>query len=245
MSEFSDESKALFSAGRADLEPSRGDRARVRRALAARLGAVALGASASASLGGTAAAAATTAKGSFGLVLKWVGVGALIGVGAGTSYVAFKGASVETTAAIASNAPAASAKSPTASVPAARAVEPLPPIGQLPEREATPQKKAVSPASAASAPGARVGEEAALLRKAHEALRAGNGDQAVRLLREHAARFPAGILSQERSAQLVAALCSLGRDGEARREAQLFLQRNPSSVLATTVRNSCAGPRTN
>jgi hypothetical protein len=86
-----------------------------------------------------------------------------------------------------------------------------------------------------------VGEEAALLRVADQALRGGDSSRALSLLREHAQRFPSGILREERSAELVSTLCRLGRSAEARREAELFLSRTPDSPLASNVRASCAG----
>ena len=56
-----------------------------------------------------------------------------------------------------------------------------------------------------------LGEEVELLRRAQIALRAGDGETALTLAEEHAARFPQGSLSSERSVLRVLSLCALGR----------------------------------
>ena len=250
MSEFSPESRALFGAARAELEPSDADRARVERALGARLG-VALVAVTSSAAGsaGAAMAGAATGVSTLAVAAKWIGVGVLVGLGAASGYAVVGGAS-------ASKAPAA--RLATSNTPVSRTAPPPAPLSAplaeapsaLPRAVAPNSAKAVaavelhekSDAAAPPTPPGHVGEEAALLRKADEALRTGDAKRALELLREHAARFPAGILSEERSAELVTTLCRLGRTSEARREAERFLRVTPSSPLASSVRSSCGAP---
>jgi hypothetical protein len=83
--------------------------------------------------------------------------------------------------------------------------------------------------------------ELALLRDAHTALRDGDGAGALALLREHARRFPAGALSEERDAARVLALCKVGRVAEARDVASRFLREHPRSPQASRVARACDG----
>jgi RNA polymerase sigma factor (sigma-70 family) len=67
--------------------------------------------------------------------------------------------------------------------------------------------------------------------------------ESLRLLDELSARYPGGVLHEERSAARVLALCAAGRKVEARAEASRFLEQNPRSVQVDRVRASCAfGP---
>jgi hypothetical protein len=86
-----------------------------------------------------------------------------------------------------------------------------------------------------------VADETRLLRSAEEALQRNDAPRALSILEEHARTFPHGVLSEERSAQRVSALCKLGRVGEAQREAARFLASTPSSPLGDGVRRSCGG----
>lgn len=84
--------------------------------------------------------------------------------------------------------------------------------------------------------------ETRLLRGAQAALQSGDGARALAILDQHALAFPSGALAEERSAQRVFALCSLGRTETARAEAAVFLSAHPSSPLAGRVRTSCGRP---
>jgi hypothetical protein len=81
--------------------------------------------------------------------------------------------------------------------------------------------------------------ETRLLRDADVALRSGDAQRALALLDEHAARFPDGVLQEERAAERVLALCGLGRTSEARADVDRFLRERPRSPLADRVRSSC------
>jgi hypothetical protein len=86
-----------------------------------------------------------------------------------------------------------------------------------------------------------VAAEAELLRQADSARKAGDAPRALALIEEHGARFPDGILVQEREAERVVVLCALGRTEEARAAASAFLRVWPRSPLASRVRASCGG----
>lgn len=84
-------------------------------------------------------------------------------------------------------------------------------------------------------------QETRLLRSAQVALDSGDAALALSLLGEHARTFPTGMLSEERRAQRIFALCSARRDTEARAEAQRFVTESPRSPLLPRVRESCGG----
>jgi len=99
---------------------------------------------------------------------------------------------------------------------------------------------AVAPAPQAPAGPATVAAEAELLRQADAARKGGDAARALALVDEHRARFPDGILVQEREAERVVVLCALGRAGDARAAAAVFLSNWPRSPLAGRVREACA-----
>lgn len=78
-------------------------------------------------------------------------------------------------------------------------------------------------------------DELALLRRAHAALRGGDGSSALGLTYEHARRFPRSALSQEREVIAIEALVRLGRRGEAERRGQRFLSGHSQSTHARRV----------
>ncbi len=100
---------------------------------------------------------------------------------------------------------------------------------------------AANPAPKANPAPSTLEEETRLLRDADASLRTGDATTALARLDEHAARFPNGILSEERAAERVLALCSLGRTTEARADADRFLRDRPRSPLAARVRTACNG----
>jgi len=83
--------------------------------------------------------------------------------------------------------------------------------------------------------------EARLLADARHALKNGDGAGALALLDEHARAFPRGWLANERAAERVVVLCSLGRRADAVREATAFLEGRTKGALTRRVEMSCAG----
>ena len=89
------------------------------------------------------------------------------------------------------------------------------------------------------APARSLEGDVLLLQDAHRALAAGDAARAVRLLDEHARRFPSSALEPERAAENVFALCQLRRVDAARAAAAAFLAAHPDGPLAVRVRGSC------
>ncbi|HJL18287.1 MAG TPA: hypothetical protein RMH99_21665, partial [Sandaracinaceae bacterium LLY-WYZ-13_1] len=83
-------------------------------------------------------------------------------------------------------------------------------------------------------------EEHRLIRAARRALPA-EPAAALARVREHARRFPSGLLAEERELLRVSALAALDRRVEARRVAAAFARRWPSSAYAARVRELAGG----
>jgi hypothetical protein len=96
-----------------------------------------------------------------------------------------------------------------------------------------------SPRSFAPTEASTLEGETALLRVALRALRDRQPSKALDLLQQHEHRYPAGILSEERDAKMVVALCELGRIGDAQLRAHSFVSTYPESLLTSQVRAAC------
>ena len=83
-------------------------------------------------------------------------------------------------------------------------------------------------------------QELMFLSRAQASLSAGDAARALALLDEHATTYPNGALREERMAARVFALCALGKQEEARAEAQQFVSMAPRSPLAARVRGACS-----
>jgi len=77
--------------------------------------------------------------------------------------------------------------------------------------------------------------ERILLDEARTALVQGESQRALGLLGRHRARFPGGVLGEERDAMRVEALVAAHRFGEARMAAQVFRAHNRHSLFLATV----------
>jgi hypothetical protein len=245
MSELGPEARALLDAARQAYEPTLADRARVRAALDTRMATLSAGGAAPSAAPKTwtvgqvavgALGAGALALLAFGLVTKpWLSRGA---ISAGPAPVQ-----------IAPQVPAeppALAPPEFAAAPALRvdevptvSVESLP--GALPPKpalRALPPKPA--PPSVSPADGS-LEAEVALVREAQAALAVGDAAKALSALDEHARRFPAGVMTEERQATRVLALCAAGLTADARAAGKAFLDAHPSSPAAQRVRSSCGG----
>jgi hypothetical protein len=134
---------------------------------------------------------------------------------------------------------------PPVAVPIGASVAPSAPAS-VPLTDSAPRAAAVSKSlsNAPAAPAAPVAVaatrsdldvELALLQEAQGALRMNDGARALRLLDEHARRFPNGALAEESEAARVFALREVGRTEEARDVAARFLREHPRSPLAPRV----------
>jgi hypothetical protein len=117
------------------------------------------------------------------------------------------------------------------------------PMQAPPRRRAskTPSKADVQPAAAASSPTPELGDEMPMLTQARKALGAGQANQALALVREHADRFPSSKLSDLRAVIEVEALCATGNRAKARQMAEAFVARHPGAAAAAKLERACAG----
>jgi hypothetical protein len=76
--------------------------------------------------------------------------------------------------------------------------------------------------------------EADLLEQARSAIK-GDPARALQRANEHAARFPRGVLVQEREVLAIQALRQLGRTAEADRRTEAFVKAFPGSAFARKV----------
>jgi hypothetical protein len=255
--------RSLIDAARPGLEPSAGDKARVRRAV---LGAIAGGVVASGAAGAQAAAGGTIAAGGTTAAATTTTIaGAGLGAGLATKVVlgAIALASVIGVVAVRTSEPGppdvavtlpAESRHPSASeelvipgfdpepvAPAAEPIEAPPEVALAPITAEPPIVRPRAPSGSVAEPLDPVLDETRLIAGAQEAIERHDGRGAMALLAEHARRFPEGQLREERFAFRVSALCELGETERARREATSFLDVFPVSVHAPRVRSSCAG----
>jgi len=225
MSELSREARGLIADGHSALRPSVGDRARVRSALAARLGGAAL------LIPHQATAAAPKS------LLAWSKIHTMIAsVGAGfVAAGAYYGvqSSSESVAPPPVMPPAAVPHEPRLPAPPIATAAPVEAERLAPEPEAavTPVRK--------TAPVDALGEEVAILSRATSALRAGNPGEGLRLLNEHQRKFPKGRLAEERRAARIQALCALGRRTEAEAELARLARSSPRSPHLARAQRAC------
>ncbi len=99
-----------------------------------------------------------------------------------------------------------------------------------------------APAPAARSSSSDLPAETLLVDAAERALSRGDAEQALRLGREHARRFPAGQLRQAREMLVTRALGRLGRTAEAHRTARALLAEDPSGLYAAEARRAIGEP---
>ena len=135
--------------------------------------------------------------------------------------------------------PAAPAEAPrsvrTASAPRAESPDLALPVAARPSPRVRPAR-AARPTTAVDPLAAEV----ELLQRAHGSFTRQDFGIALRLIAEHARRFPQGALAEQREALRVRSLAGSGRTDEARRAAVAFAEKFPRSVLLSAVEN--AGP---
>jgi hypothetical protein len=125
--------------------------------------------------------------------------------------------------------------SPAASVPAEPEAEPEMELAVDPPRTAGRSRGTAD---------ADLGAEVVLVRRAEEALAAGNPDGALAAARRHARRFPRGQLARERRLLEIEALCLKGHDLEARRLAEAFAGPGSSVLETQRLRRACTITKT-
>jgi hypothetical protein len=266
MNALGQEARALIDSVATHDDPSGSDKTRVRARLAAQLGAAAfatLGATlvsssttdaalASASTG-VSGAATKVSTGSLlnKLVLSGAALGALVAalwLGAGNERAHAPHAQIAVKSVVPATPSAASAPSGAAReqfAPSAPAASVAVKAASSDDHAATRTRKhgerkseAVIAAAPETAPSeGTLGLELKLLGEAQAALRAGTPERALVLSAEHRARFPEGVMKEERLGIEALAGCALGRDYRAQAEA--FLRVAGNSALRARVQKAC------
>jgi hypothetical protein len=224
VSELSPKAAALVHAGRTALRPSSADRDRIAGALRARLGDAALPLEAG-------IPTSLTAKSAWA---KIAGLGAAIGIAGGAAFVTLHG-----------SAPAPN-RGPLHQLDLATAaqVEPsaLPPATPIEPTPLAAQASATSDSNAAPSArraGDKLAQEVVILSRATTELRAGRAASALKALEEHQRKFPNGLLTEERRAARVQALCALGRRSEAQPELDRLTRTAPQSLNTVRAKQIC------
>jgi hypothetical protein len=233
MTDLSPEARSIIDAGRDADGAGDIERARVRRELMAKIAAGAV------TLAASEAAAATTPGSSLTLAKILVPLAIVAGgVGGTLAWRAQHKAPVAPAAVVATAvapAPAPVAPPPVIAPTIVPTVAPAP----EPVRHTPPRRAHV--AARAEANTDHLAEETALLASANAQLRAGDARRALALLDNYDHRYPGGMLREEVVATRVIARCQIGLspDAAAKRGADGFLRRHPTSPLAPRVRSSC------
>ncbi len=259
MRDLNPDLQSLVDATRDADGPRPDDRERVRRALAAQIGAAALLASTAATGSASAAGAtsavtvAATVTTAASLSTKLAVVALLVAGGVGTVALTRAARPRVVTVTVPSVPDERPRAQPETSVGRSPASTISAPATEALHVDVAPARVAVRPRREATAVAARVEQpappsslvaELSLLRAAQGALRSGGADHALDLLSQHASRFPDGALREERLALRVVALCDAGRRAEARVLGEEFVRGAPRSVLVERVRASCVGAGT-
>ena len=207
-------------------EPRRPEPSHTRAACAALMVRISEGATPMA-VSWTPAAAAATSTGFWLPFALTVGLGA---AGLGAAAVMSEPPTPTPTPEAVRTEPVAAAAPSVAPKPAP-AVEPEPAPAVVPVEASDPvvpettrptKRRSVKPASKpvpTAVDASTLEAETALLERARAKLRGSDPDAALRLLAQHAAQYPAGLLASERTSTRVKALCKAGRADDARAEA--------------------------
>ncbi len=241
MSEMGPETRRLLELARDADDPQVTDEHRVGRSLARRLGAEA--AAAAAGVGAVKSAAAA----SLGKVIALgvVGLAATLGLAyallvpshprpttaaqalpARSVMAALTVSSARAVSSEVAPAPSSLAGEPSATVSTARSA-PTAHLNPVPEPPSD-----VDPLRA----------ETTALRSAQRAIRSGDPEQALALIREQDVTYRGGALAQERAAARIFALCDLGRTEEARAEIRRFGRQWPRSPLLGRIQSGACAP---
>jgi hypothetical protein len=234
MKEMSHEASQLVHAGREAFCPTDADRARLMAALTG-----------AATLSVGVAAAAAGAQRSFGAIFGMSHAARLLAIAlpvAAAGGYWWHAAEPRVTQTLPVHQPARPAPvAPHVAKPALPKVEAEnQPVE--PSREPTPSlspERGGAPVGESSKPGNEIRQEVALLSKAQAALSRGRPQEALEALSEHAARFPRGALTEERTATRARTLCALGRRPEAEAELKRMEKINPASAYLARARESC------
>jgi hypothetical protein len=231
MSKLSPNLRELVQASRKANLPTQADAERVFAVLRARLG--------DAAVAGTRSAMVTShptglllsngsALGFAGLAL----LGGLLFFTARADRVVPRDANALASAA----ATTATSVTPAAHANPSDAPAPAPDVKQVAAGAKPAAEREAAPPVASYRAKDKLAEEVALLSRAETALHGGKPTAALEALNEHERKFPNGLLTEERIAARIQALCALGRTAEA--DAQLT-RLSPKSLHGEPSRQAC------
>jgi outer membrane lipoprotein YfiO len=133
--------------------------------------------------------------------------------------------------------------SPTTGVPAT-APPPMAPSASTPTNPSRSSAKTGKSSDVRASPTdpvePTIDAEMRLLKAAQTSLGSGNAADALRILDEHASRFPSSKLTEARDVTRVTALCKLGQTAQATKEADRFLAGHPDSPFVERVKKVCS-----
>ncbi len=190
-------------------------------------------------------AIAPLALGLHPLIAKAAIVTLAVSASAGATYVAYRVTEEPQVTAI-ETAPARAGASkrnetprgaPSPTPTAVTAIEP--PDGKGEEHPGTDSKPHATSASGLARNGDSLANELTLLREAKRCLDGGDFNGARGALREHATRFPAGVITDERHALELILECSEGGSGTAARRAERYVATHPRSIHRDSIARSC------
>lgn len=215
MADLKPEAQKLVQASREAFRPTEADRERVLQALLPRLGG--------------AEAASVTADGALKATLLKVSAAVVgLGLAGGGLYLALRPEPAPV------GTPVVATAKPLAA-PAAPAPEVIENTAPAPAQAEPAAKRTPAPSRSADS----LAQEVAILSRASSELRAGRPAAALKALDEHQRSFPSGVLTQERTAARIQALCALGRTKEARSALERLARTAPNSPHEARARKAC------
>ena len=225
MARLNPDAEKLVQAGRAAFRPTDSDRERVLLAIMPKLG-VGAGAELDASAHVGTATKATLVKSSAALVgLGVAGMGLFL--------------ALRPTPAPAPRTPDVAAQvAPAVVAPKSEPVS-AQPEAPAPLEPPAVEKRAVLTPRPADSRSDGLAQEVAILSRAGAELHGGRAQAALVVLDEHQRKFPGGVLTQERMAARVQALCALGRTKEAQSELARLARVSPNSPHEARARKAC------
>lgn len=223
-------------------------------ALAAAAPAAPIAAAATADVAAKSAATAKTAFAAKAATASWklyaalafvAGTGAGIGASLPSLATSTSSSPPPAIAVPAARAPRAHVSSPSSASPApevpsmnSNSALPTVDVGDLPSAPSSSVSHTRVRAAAPPSAPASVAEEMALVDRIRSAAAAGNDGEALRLLDEHHARFPAGMLVEEAEVMRIESHARLSRPDTAAQLARRFLEAHPASPYAPRVRTT-------
>lgn len=126
------------------------------------------------------------------------------------------------------------------SAPAALSASPPPPSIAVDDLPST--SKVTPAASAPALSGSDVHTERLMLDEARRAFASGDYAKSLERVERHKARFPSGVLSEEREALAVRALAGGGNKAEAAKRARAFVVKYPDSIMRPAVEGAADEP---